>query len=466
MAAKILAASGEYQNLLKAEKLLSSNSQGGELLTQDKLELAHILASRPEPASRRTAITLLQQVRPIQPLDEKSEIILGNLYHAIGDWPNYERHMDEVVSSKFPQSAEAREAHARKLIARDTPQSLEKAERQVYELRKLAPRSTAAFELTVRLANKLGKQEPARRELLRVQPKIDSNTEISPQLERAVRLFGGLFTELNDLESAETLFRALAARDSTKSYSLAMFLGMHRSVDQCFELLEQIYQPDRVTDILGVALSVVRDKRDQVGEKFDPIVQGWLDRGLLANPESITLLMLQADLYDIQKRYDEAADVYRKLLDRGELTGPRRAVVLNNLSFLASLQGSAARNLDPLKLANEAAEILGPNSDILDTRAVAYSAKGQFSQAIQDLNDAVTDNPTPAKYFHLVEALLGAGEKQAAVIAWTKAEELGLTREVLNRMEHDKYEKLKQTVDQIRASGPKVTRTEPLPRSG
>jgi tetratricopeptide (TPR) repeat protein len=299
-----------------------------------------------------------------------------------------------------------------------------------------------------------------------MQPTIDSTTEITPQLDRAVRLFGTLFTELNDLESAEKLYQALAARDSTKSYSLAMFLGLHRNVDQCFELLEQIYQPDRVTDILGVALTVVREKRDQVGEKFDPIVQGWLDRGLLANPESITLLMLQADLYDIQKRYDEAADVYRKLLDRSELTGPRRAVVLNNLSFLVSLQRSAASNLDPLKLANEAAEILGPNSDILDTRAVAYSAKGQYSQAIQDLRDAVTDNPTAAKYFHLAEAHLGAGEKRSAVEAWTKAEELDLNRESLNRMEHDKYEKLKQTIDQIRAAGPTVTRSEPLRRAG
>ena len=327
-------------------------------------------------------------------------------------------------------------------------------------LKELAPGSAAMFELTVRLANKRGKQEAAHNELLRRQPKIDGTTEVTRPLELAVRLFGGLFVELNDLDSAEKLYKALAARDPTKSYGFAMFLGQHRSVDQCFELLNQIYQPDRIADILGVALTVVREKRDQVGDKYDATIQGWLDRGLLDNPDSITLLMLQADLNDIQKRYSDAAAIYRKLLDRSELTGTRRAVVLNNLSFLVSLEGSAASNVDPLKLVNEAASILGPNSDILDTRAVAYMAKGQYSQAIEDLRDAVTDNPTPTKYFHLAEAYLGTGEKRSAADAWTKAEELGLGREILNRMEHDKYEKLKQQIEVIRRGGAAVTQSE------
>jgi tetratricopeptide (TPR) repeat protein len=458
MAAKALAGTGEYQNLLKAEKLLASNSQGGELLVQDKLELAHILSARPEPASRKTAIALLQEVESIQPLDEKSEIILGELYYVTGNWREYERHMDETVV-KFSKSAPARETYARKLIARGDPQSIEKAKRHMIQLRELAPGSAATFELTVRLANKAGLQKAARDELLSRQPKIEATTEVSSQLDRAVRLFGRLFAELKDFDSAEKLYRALAARDPSKSYALAMFLGMHRNVDHCFELLNQLYQPDRITDVLGVALSVVREKRDQIGDKYDGTVQGWLDRGLLDNPDSITLLMLQADLYDIQKRYSDAAGIYRKLLGRSELTGTRRAVVLNNLSFLVSLEGSAAGDIDPLKLANEAAEILGPSSDILDTRAVAFMAKGQYSQAIVDLRDAITDNPTATKYFHLAQAYWAAGEKKLALEAWTKAEELGLSRDVLNRMEHDKYEELKQQIEVLRRGGASVTQS-------
>jgi hypothetical protein len=59
---------------------------------------------------------------------------------------------------------------------------------------------------------------------------------------------------------------------------------------------------------------------------------------------------------------------------------------------------------------------------------------------------------------------LGAGENGAAVEAWEKAVELGLSRESLNRMEHDRYEELKAKIEQIR--GASVTQAEPRRRAG
>ena len=70
----------------------------------------------------------------------------------------------------------------------------------------------------------------------------------------------------------------------------------------------------------------------------------------------------------------------------------------------------------------------------------------------------VTDSPTPSKYFHKVVAHLSAGENRAAVDAWQKAEGLGLTRDSLNRMEFDRYEKVKAEIDKIR--GTAVTKAE------
>ena len=170
-------------------------------------------------------------------------------------------------------------------------------------------------------------------------------------------------------------------------------------------------------------------------------------------------------MYDLQKRYDDAATVYRKLLARKDLTGLRRAVVLNNLSFLVALAGSAAAtDVDPLKLVQEAAKIMGPNSDILDTRAVVLIARKQYKQAIQDLELSVTDNPTPSKYFHKAQAHLMAGENRAAVESWEKAEELGLSKDSLNRMEYESYEEMKAKIDQLR--GASVTQAEPRRRAG
>ncbi len=175
--------------------------------------------------------------------------------------------------------------------------------------------------------------------------------------------------------------------------------------------------------------------------------------------------MKQADLYDLQKKYDDAANLYRKLLDRKELAGIPRAVVLNNLAYLVALQeNSTATATDPMKLVDEAVQILGPNSDILDTRAVVYISQKQYARAVNDLELSVTENPTASKYFHLAEAHLSAGERRAAVDAWEKAEGLGLTRDSLNRMEQDRYEKVKAEIEKIR--GPAVTKSDSLRKAG
>jgi tetratricopeptide (TPR) repeat protein len=177
------------------------------------------------------------------------------------------------------------------------------------------------------------------------------------------------------------------------------------------------------------------------------------------------LLMLQADLRDLQKRYEDAANIYNKLLGRTELAGLQRAVVLNNLAYILALAGkSIAIDVDPMKLVVEAAQILGPNSDILDTRAVVFMSRKQYKEAIDDLELSVTDGPTASKYFHKAVAHLRANQSRAAVAAWEKAVGLGLSRDSLNRMEHELYEKVKIEIEKI--PGTSVTKAQPVSKAG
>jgi cellulose synthase operon protein C len=463
--ANMLAATGDYQNILKAGKLLASNSQDGSLSIEDKFEMAGILASRPEPLSRLQAIGLLEEVSQVQPLNERAEIMLGELYYKVGrDWTSYARQMEKAIA-RFPDSVAAREAYVGKLLERGDQRSLSKATSHIEKLRELAPQSMTTFGFTVRLADKLGKQSEARSELLRMVPDLSQLKELTAQQAQSLAVLANLLVEVEDLDSAERIYRELAARDPNQIPALAAFLGTHRGVDQCIAKLNEIYSPERVPVLLQVALSVVRQQRDKVGDKFDGELQRWLDAGLRENPESINLLMVQADMNDLQRRYDESAKIYQSLLDRKDLTGLRRAVVLNNLAYLLALQGSsAAGDVDPLKLVEEAAQIMGPNSDILDTRAVVLIARNQYKQALQDLELSLTDTPTASKYFHKAQAHLLAGENRAAIEAWDKAEELDLGRDSLNRMEHEAYEQIKAKVDQIR--GAAVTQAEPRRRAG
>ena len=465
-AATMMAATGEYQSMKKAENLLTSNAQDGALSVEDKLELAQILAPRPEPESRNKAMRLLEEVAEVQPLNEQAEIALGELYYRRGDWAAYARQMRKAIG-RFPSSATARASYAGRLLKRGDRQSISDATEQVTKIRNLAPNSTATFELTVRLANKLGRQQQARAELLRMLPNIQAVEELGDSQLLMLDLFANLFIELGDLDSAEKIYRDLVARDPRQKIGLALFLGLHRSPEQCFDTLKEMYSSDKIAAILDIAMQVVESKRDQVGDKFDPQIERWLATGNRENPDSIPIKMLQARFFDLQKRYDDAAGVYLGLLENDALTGFRRAIVLNNLSFLLALDDSAAAasKVDPLKLVNEAIDILGPSSDILDTRAVVWISRGDARRAIQDLELSVTDSPTASKYFHKAQAHLLAGENRAAVEAWEQAEELELRRESLNRMEYDKYDETKSKIEQIRG-GPSGTQADRLRKAG
>src|SRR5207244_1073302 len=159
-------------------------------------------------------------------------------------------------------------------------------------------------------------------------------------------------TDLGDLDTAQRVYEALAARDVNNVPELAAFLGLHRDVAQCFAKLQEVYTPERIPALLQVAMPVIRQRRAQIGDKFDAQLQTWIEAGLRNNPDSMPLRVVQADLFDLQKRYDDAAKVYRELLSRKDVTGMPRAVVLNNLAFLAALSGSASE-VDPLKLVND-----------------------------------------------------------------------------------------------------------------
>jgi tetratricopeptide (TPR) repeat protein len=451
--------------LRKAEMMLASNSQNGELTVDDKLAMAEILADRPEPELRQKAIQLLEDVAKVQSLGERGEVMLGNLYFRTGaEWPKYAAQMRKAIGL-FPNSLDARVSYLKNLLDRGDKDSLDEATRIVRRMNEIAPNHGATFQYTALWANKTGKQEAARANLMKAVPNLASVKALNPQERQQLGMLAGLFIELGDLDTAERIYRKVAEIEPGQNLALANFLGNHRSVEACFEKLNQIYAPERIPLIAQVGLVVVRKQRQKVGDKFDSQIQTWLDTGLRENPDSIALLMDQADFYDIQKRYDEAAAVYQKLLQRNDLTGIRRAIVLNNLSFLVALGGSSAKvKFDPLKLVEEAKNIMGPNADILDTRAVVFTSLGKYQQAIEDLELSVLDNPTASKYFHKAQAHLKAQQNVAAVEAWEKAESLGLNHDAINLMEIPLYDELKAKIDQIR--GASVTQAESLRPAG
>jgi tetratricopeptide (TPR) repeat protein len=236
---------------------------------------------------------------------------------------------------------------------------------------------------------------------------------------------------------------------------LAKFLGTYRNAEQAFDLLDAQFNAGQVADSIRTGVSIIRDRRDELGGSFDARVEGWLNRALETNIGSVPLLLAKAEFMEIQQKYPEASAIYRQLLTNQDITGFGRAVMLNNLSFMTALAGSGngASDIDPLALVQEAAQIIGPTAEILDTRAVIYNSRKRYDEAIADLELSVTVEPTAAKYFHKAVAHFGNKENKAALDAWTKAEGLGLSRKSLNQLEYKQFDEVSAKIEQLRKTG-------------
>jgi tetratricopeptide (TPR) repeat protein len=161
-------------------------------------------------------------------------------------------------------------------------------------------------------------------------------------------------------------------------------------------------------------------------------------------------MVLEAEAMEVQERYDDALAAYNVLLARDDVPPLIRATALNNLAFLLSLNKA---QLDrALELVNEAVGIIGPISDILDTRGVVYHARGDYAKAAEDLRLSVMITPTASKYYHLAAARLAAGDKPGALDAWANAQEQGIAPEKVSKLEWDDLKEFEKLIEAARSS--------------
>lgn len=446
-AAKLLAQTGDYQKALDAEKLLAANVVNGELEPEDQLTLARILATRPEPALKLRAIGLYESYLKVADLEQADAFTLGQLYYSTGQWEKCQQQMVQTISEN-PSFVPARDAYVRMLLAHDEQGDLRDASRQLKRLQEYAPTSPSTLELVVRVSDKLGRKQ----DVAAVLQSVLSRDEVRQNPDTLIKI-ASLLADIDQLDAAENLHRAAARGSTGAKLALASFLGKHRSIDDALDLLEQVKSEVGETLALQYASGVLQSNATAPEARHFERVSQWLDAALREDPESVKLISVRAELAGSQKDYRKAAELYRSLLERQDLRGVQRAIVLNNLAYQIAMDPSENTDFEEaIGYVAEAVDILGPRSDILDTRAVVYMSLGQYEQAVADLRLAVTDTPTASKYFHLAQALMGAQQPQAAVDAWDEAVELGLSLDDIGVGERDAYQKLEEKISRLKAS--------------
>lgn len=448
-AARIFAASGAYQDLRNAERLIASNSQDGVLPVEDRLLMAEILSPRPEPVSRLKAARLLEEVGQNQRLSKKSELDLGRLYFALGDWGKCREQMLDVIGTN-PEDAEARLAYIEMLLQRGGASEVDLAVRQVARLREIAPNEFTTREMLARVAFKKGKKQEAAAALASMVPR--DPTQVKPEQIPVLNRVAQRLTEFEEFQRAQAALELAAKIGGVgQKLVLARFIGEHIDAEKGLEGIRALREELGPGDLVQAGIAVLRAvelKEGQVPAPSVETVRGWLAAGLREDPDLITLRLQEAELLDLTHDYEKAADAYRKLLERKDLTGVGRAVVLNNLAYLLALSTSDPESVsEAQRYCAEAVEILGPGTEILDTRAVIAIADKRYDDAVEDLKLAVIDRPTAAKYFHLATAHLMAGQEEAAQAAWGEALERGLSRETVSRLEREQFDRVKRQLE-------------------
>lgn len=421
--AQIIASAGDYQHVTEAVKLIEQNGDNGRLNGEDAAAIVNLLSGRPEPESRNKAIALLLHLQKLTPLGPREQAALAGLMEAAGNWDQARDLMLAGLSRKS-DDPEMLVNFSNLLIKHG---ELDDASRWVQRLEDLIKPPArvseavkqAAAEIRARLLLKAGQKEQAVAVLEGLAPSPLPQNQLY-RLEIASRLMETLGLG----EAAERLLNDYMSQEPRGTIALAAYLGRAGNLDRAFALLEEAGKNQKATETLPVAMEALRMHPDKLTNERAQIVEGWAKAALELEADPIQIRLLQAELYDLQGRYPEVIKIYRDILADKKARPDQKALVKNNLAFiLAVKRESPESGAEAVKLVQEAIQIIGPTSDLLDTRALAYLADGKVKEAIADLDVAIADNPNTSKYMHQALAEMQAGNVQAAKVAFAKVQE-------------------------------------------
>jgi tetratricopeptide (TPR) repeat protein len=446
-AARLFAMTRQYQDSLKAERMLAAAIEGGKATIEDKEQLIDILSLRNDPASRDRVVQMLREMKQERGLTSARELHLGHMLSEIGDWQASKVQMEDAIG-RYPDDIGLKTAYASMLIAR---KEFAAAQDWISRLDGNRGAVKAVQELRLRLAAAQGKTDEVREVLTRMTPDL---RVLNPEQLEFVKSIAGMADTVGDHEYALTLMREYSRRAPGSELELARLTALYGDVDEGLTLLEGLFDA-KMDDVTQIAVEVLRKRRSEAPEKLDAEVTRIVQQALRDDPESARRLVFQAEMLEVQGKFDESIAAYKKLLARDDVPDLVRATALNNLAFILALQSEKADDVElALRSVNEAIEIIGPISDILDTRALVYLAGDQFAEAAADMKLSVKVNPTPSKFYHLAVAELGAGNQQAAVAAWERAEADGIGPEKVSELEREQLLEFSKKMDSLGSTAP------------
>ena len=447
MAGLVATMDGNYTKLNWALDLLELNAHGDKMDDRDHLLRARLLARRPEFESRQQAIKIFERLDGLKPRPTKTSdrLTLARLYERAGKWAKCRDTMVELRGenpNRLDLIAEFIRMQLRNGDANDVQ------DQHLERLRAVPRQQFLATSLRVETLVKRGKEKEAIALLKGVIAQLGGDIAKSPEKQDILKNIAAFLARLEQYEEAEKIYRLYVSYVPKDGLQLAAFLGEFGDIEESFDILRtSLKNGEDILRVVQVALASAQARRETVSDQLLAQLGKWLKQAERDYPD---LKMNQRSLavyHDLRDEFDEVERIYRAYLNRPGVKGSGshdEAIVLNNLAFI--LADKLGKHEGGLKMVEQAIEILGPQTDLVDTRAMVKLAGGDAQGAVKDLQIALDDH-RPGKQqmilFHMAVARDKAGQDDEAIKSLELAFRDGLKADRLSKADRAIYDRLK-----------------------
>lgn len=443
----LAAASNSYEDLRRALVLIDGNADANRNLSnEDILIKANLLSARDDLRSRREAIRLLEGVLAKEPSRANVRFQLAQLYERDGKWTQCRDHMLQLLSGDKPSPVYI-PVFANMLLRQDL---VDDAARMLEKLEQIDPNAQITLAVKALLYARRGYIDEAisfTRELV-VRPiapsQVQKLLEAAHQFEKLADAIGEKEGRQAFINGAEEMYAEYLRERPTEVFVMAYFQGKHRSIDTGLKICEENFKPENSANVASMSMSILRANRGKANQDQIARVEKMLIQASEQHPELVALSLELAELRELQGNFNEAAKLYRQVIDSDKAPLPQKAAAKNNLAYLLAVHDN--NGTEALPLVEQAIAYFGPTAELLDTRGVIYTTRKDYEHAIRDLSEAVEDRANGLKYFHLAWAHHLAGNAEGAAQAMQQADASGLKNEDISPLERERLLKLRSEI--------------------
>jgi tetratricopeptide (TPR) repeat protein len=229
------------------------------------------------------------------------------------------------------------------------------------------------------------------------------------------------YVDSRDIDRAiDEAKKALAATpdDPSLTDSLAMLYGDKGDAATGTKILQGLLHGNDGDEQVYLDIAQVQEH----GKKFADAEQSAEKAEQMAQQpdEKQTVWYMLGAIYEREKKYDQAAEEFQKVLDANPADDDFRADVLNYYGYMLADRG--VRLDEATAMIQKAVAQKPSNGAYLDSLGWAYFKQGKYSEAVDDLRKAIAlEGDDPTILSHLANAYMKLGQDQQAADTFEKS---------------------------------------------